>query len=103
MESNKDYRPDPDYQKQFKELPIGELIKLPSSKIHPTDVDDGKSIMTDGPIEVYQEDKTGKLFIYDGNHRFFEKEAELISRLGYKNKDNELIEVKKVINDKPWG
>ena len=91
------------FEEQFKKLPVGNLIKIPVSHIHPTDPNDGRKSMTDGPIKVYQEKNTNKLFIYDGNHRFYDKEMELIMKLGYENRDNEPIEVEKVINDKPWG
>lgn len=100
---NKENQPAPNYLEEFDKAPLGSLVKLPISKIYPTDNNDGHLVMTDGPIEVYKEDGTNKLFVYDGNHRFFEKEAELIIKYGFQNRDREPIEVKKVKNDKPWG
>ena len=83
-------------------MPIGGLIKLPISMVHPTDVDDGKVSMTNEPIEIYQENKSRKIYTYDGNHRYFDKERDLIKRLGFDHIDEELVEFKKVKNDKPW-
>ena len=90
------------FDEQFDRLPYGSLIKLPISMIHPTDVDDGKDSMTDEPTEIYREDKSRKLYIYDGNHRYHDGEKDLTKRLGYDHRDEELIEFKKVKNDKPW-
>ena len=86
---------------QFDQLPIGGLIKLPISMVHPTDVDSGFST-TDGPSEIYREDSSGKIFIYDGNKRYFLNEKKLSKEFGFENIDKYPVEFKKVKNDKPW-
>lgn len=97
----KEFQPQPSIEEKFKNLPVGSNIQIPLSKINPTDVDDGKESMTDELIQVYQEKGSNRLFIYDGNHRFFQKEKDLYREFG-KDAADKLIEVKKVINDKPW-
>lgn len=90
---------------KFRELPIGELIKIPISKIVRSDVDDGRKSYETGPIEVYMETKTWRPCILNGNHRLAE-EVDRLSKekggYGNVNFDEETMEVKKVKKDVPW-
>ena len=95
---------EPTIDQKFDQLPIDGVIELPFSKINPSDVDDGKCSYTTGPIEVYRDPKFGKIYILDGNHRYFQKELDLIMEKGYENvdRDKETITTRKVVKDVPW-
>jgi len=92
----KEHQPVPDYKKQFNELPFGGHMKLPMSMITPITVDDYKNSDTNGPVDVFKKDD--KIYLDDGNHRYFDKKRELFIQNGYKEPDlnKVMMEIKKV-------
>ena len=53
----------------FVRLPLGVIMAIPLSLLHPTQPDDGKCTRSSGPIEGYVHD--GQIQIQNGNHRFW--------------------------------
>lgn len=93
----------PDYRKQYDELIIGDCMELPLSMIKPIIIDDFTQSQTEGPIEVFK-NRSGTIYIDDGNHRYFDYIKKLYIENGYKepNLDNFLILVKKVYPVNSW-
>jgi hypothetical protein len=99
-----------DFMTRFRELEVGEIMKIPLSKLSPTSIDDFTSSHTPGPIEVYSLKKVvkgqtiTKIHIADGNHRYFDQlryGKKIAREAGINfNPETELVEVKK-INPEP--
>jgi len=82
---NKETPPVIDYFNFFKELPFGWHMKLPMDLLTPIIADDYKKPETEGPIQVFQKDN--KIYIDDGNHRYYDQKRELFFKNDYKQPD----------------
>jgi len=80
------------FNKAFDHLPLGQFMYLPMSMLHPITIDDYKDSHTDGPLEVFR--KGEKIFIDDGNHRYFTKQRDLIKESGSKEPDYNKVMMK---------
>lgn len=98
-------RPDvtPNYHKQYDDLTVGDYMELPLSLIKPIITDDYTSPHTEGPIEVFK-NRSGIIYIDDGNHRYFNYVNKLFIENGYKNPDlsQHFITVRKVYPVNSW-
>jgi len=78
-----------DYMVIFSTLPIGKIIGIPISYLTPTQPDDERHAVPQGPIEACYDSK--KILIIHGNHRYYD----LKRRKPY---GNPKIQVRKIIN-----
>ena len=92
----KEYQLNPNISEQFDKLPFNSHIELPMSMLTPITIDDYKEAKTIGPLNVFR--KNNKIYIDDGNHRFFKKVRELLAENNYKEPDlnKTTMEVKKI-------
>ncbi len=102
MEKEKS-EPQPNYNEQFDKLPMGGYIKLPLSMVNSITIDDWKSPHTDGLMEVFK-NKSGKIYIDDGNHRYFELIRKLRKENNYQEPDlsKVMVKVRKVYPINSW-
>jgi hypothetical protein len=59
----------PSFFEKFLTLPMGVIMAIPRSLLHPTQPDDGNRSRSSGPIEGYVHN--GQIQIQNGNHRFW--------------------------------